>query len=142
MNNNITKKEKNFIINEANQMINGYYHFDGTWDMEPCLEYIKNDNISFNITYNDDYEWSYMFTRMDYLYKFIYAYEISNDIKYINHGFKIIDKWYKVNNKYLSKIPGKLFRVLFKNNSHGYRAFSKNFVKGFPVLSKGFEIET
>ena len=55
MNNNITKKEKDYIINEANQMINGYYHFDGTWDMEPCLEYIKNDNISFNITYNDDY---------------------------------------------------------------------------------------
>jgi hypothetical protein len=24
----------------------------------------------------------------------------------------------------------------------GYRAFSKPFVKGFPVLSKGFEIET
>ena len=40
----------------------------------------------------------------------------------------------------------KLINILFKNNVKdimtGYRAFSKDFVKGFPVLSKGFEIET
>ena len=40
----------------------------------------------------------------------------------------------------------KLINVLFKNNIKdimtGYRAFSYDFVKCFPVLSKGFEIET
>lgn len=40
----------------------------------------------------------------------------------------------------------KLINVIFKSNINdimtGYRAFSKAFVKGFPVLSKGFEIET
>ena len=40
----------------------------------------------------------------------------------------------------------KLINVIFKNNIKdimtGYRAFSRDFVKGFPVLSKGFEIET
>lgn len=40
----------------------------------------------------------------------------------------------------------KLINTLFKNNVKdimtGYRAFSYDFVKGFPVLSKGFEIET
>ena len=39
-----------------------------------------------------------------------------------------------------------LINTLFKNNVKdimtGYRAFSYEFVKGFPVLSKGFEIET
>lgn len=39
-----------------------------------------------------------------------------------------------------------LINILFKNNVKdimtGYRAFSYEFVKGFPVLSKGFEIET
>lgn len=39
-----------------------------------------------------------------------------------------------------------LINRLFKSNVNdimtGYRAFSKYFVKGFPVLSKGFEIET
>ena len=40
----------------------------------------------------------------------------------------------------------KLINLLFGSNINdimtGYRAFSKPFVKGFPVLSKGFEIET
>lgn len=43
-------------------------------------------------------------------------------------------------------IVRKCINVLFKNDIKdimtGYRAFSYNFVKTFPVLSKGFEIET
>ncbi len=35
-----------------------------------------------------------------------------------------------------------LFTAKVKDIMTGYRAFSKDFVKGFPVLSKGFEIET
>lgn len=35
-----------------------------------------------------------------------------------------------------------LFGSKIKDIMSGYRAFSKPFVKGFPVLSKGFEIET
>jgi glycosyltransferase involved in cell wall biosynthesis len=45
-----------------------------------------------------------------------------------------------------NKIVRWLINILFKNNVKdimtGYRAFSYEFVKGFPVLSKGFEIET
>lgn len=40
----------------------------------------------------------------------------------------------------------RLINSMFKSNvtdiMTGYRAFSRSFVKGFPVLSKGFEIET
>ena len=35
-----------------------------------------------------------------------------------------------------------LFKTKLKDIMTGYRAFSRSFVKGFPVLSKGFEIET
>ena len=35
-----------------------------------------------------------------------------------------------------------LFRTDIKDIMTGYRAFSYRFVKGFPILSKGFEIET
>ncbi len=45
-----------------------------------------------------------------------------------------------------NKIVRWLINTLFKNKIKdimtGYRAFSYEFVKGFPVLSKGFEIET
>ncbi|NMA51089.1 MAG: glycosyltransferase [Mollicutes bacterium] len=36
----------------------------------------------------------------------------------------------------------KLFKNKVKDIMTGYRAFNKEFVKGFPVISKGFEIET
>ena len=45
-----------------------------------------------------------------------------------------------------NKLVRGLINTLFKSNIHdimtGYRAFSYEFVKTFPVLSKGFEIET
>ena len=45
-----------------------------------------------------------------------------------------------------NKLVRKLINLLFKSNIKdimtGYRAFSYDFVKNFPVLSKGFEIET
>lgn len=45
-----------------------------------------------------------------------------------------------------NKVVRGLINLLFKNNIRdimtGYRAFSYEFVKTFPVLSKGFEIET
>lgn len=45
-------------------------------------------------------------------------------------------------NKIVRFLINKLFHNKIKDIMTGYRAFSYDFVKGFPVLSKGFEIET
>lgn len=45
-------------------------------------------------------------------------------------------------NKLVRFAINKLFHNNIKDIMTGYRAFSHDFVKGFPVLSKGFEIET
>ena len=45
-------------------------------------------------------------------------------------------------NRIVRFLINKLFRCNIKDIMTGYRAFSYEFVKGFPVLSKGFEIET
>ncbi len=45
-------------------------------------------------------------------------------------------------NKIVRFLINKLFKNNIKDIMTGYRAFSYEFVKGFPVLSKGFEIET
>ena len=45
-------------------------------------------------------------------------------------------------NKLVRKSINRLFKNNVKDIMTGYRAFSYDFVKGFPVLSKGFEIET
>jgi len=45
-------------------------------------------------------------------------------------------------NKLVRLLINKLFKSKIKDIMTGYRAFSYDFVKTFPVLSKGFEIET
>lgn len=45
-------------------------------------------------------------------------------------------------NKIVKLLINKIFKNKIKDIMTGYRAFSYDFVKGFPVLSKGFEIET
>ena len=65
-------------------------------------------------------------------------------------GDRLSTSYYKENkrafhnfgNKLVQKLIQKLFRVKVNDIMTGYRAFSRDFVKGFPILSKGFEIET
>ena len=45
-------------------------------------------------------------------------------------------------NKMVSWLINTMFNNKIKDIMTGYRAFSYEFVKGFPILSKGFEIET
>ena len=65
-------------------------------------------------------------------------------------GDRLSSTYFKENKRPFHNLGNKIVRFLinklFKNNVKdimtGYRAFSHEFVKGFPVLSKGFEIET
>lgn len=45
-------------------------------------------------------------------------------------------------NKIFNKIYGRLFGKQFSDIFSGYRVFSRRFVKSFPAVSSGFEIET
>lgn len=51
-------------------------------------------------------------------------------------------RFHNSGNVLVQKLIDYLFNSDIKDIMTGYRAFSKLFVKGFPVLSKGFEIET
>ena len=51
-------------------------------------------------------------------------------------------RFHNFGNKIVRLLINKLFNNNIKDIMTGYRAFSKQFVKSFPVLSKGFEIET
>lgn len=50
--------------------------------------------------------------------------------------------FHNLGNKTVRFLINKLFKNNIKDIMTGYRAFSYEFVKSFPVLSKGFEIET
>ena len=92
-------KEIDQILIEANEIIkHDNFVFNGIWDMEPCLIPYKNDK-KWNKVYNNDPEWTYMFNRMDYLYKLVYAYEITGNILYLNYGISMINDWMKRHTK-------------------------------------------
>ena len=65
-------------------------------------------------------------------------------------GDRLATTYFKENKRPFHNVGNKLvcwlIRHLFKTRVHdimtGYRAFSRDFVKGFPVISHGFEIET
>ena len=65
-------------------------------------------------------------------------------------GDRLSSTYFKENKRpfhnFGNKMVRKLINKIFKNNINdimtGYRAFSYNFVKSYPILSKGFEIET
>lgn len=50
--------------------------------------------------------------------------------------------FHNTGNRTVRFLINKLFKSNIRDIMTGYRAFSKTFVKSFPVLSKGFEIET
>lgn len=49
---------------------------------------------------------------------------------------------HRTGNWMLTRFLSSMFRLEFKDILSGYRVFSRRFVKSFPVLSDGFEIET
>ncbi|HEY7298124.1 MAG TPA: glycosyltransferase family 2 protein [Xanthobacteraceae bacterium] len=49
---------------------------------------------------------------------------------------------HRIGNRLLTAFLGAVFKSRFTDILSGYRVFSRRFVKSFPVLSRGFEIET
>src|SRR5439155_198427 len=49
---------------------------------------------------------------------------------------------HRTGNRLLTGFVASVFRASFTDVLSGYRVFSRRFVKSFPVLSRGFEIET
>lgn len=112
---------KNILI-EANTMLSGKYLFNNVWDMEPCDELVENFGFKWNIKYHNDFEWSYMFTRFDFSYKFIVAYEITGKIEYIYYGLKFINEWKLHNLKFIKTYIGKIYNKIARKKSFAHRS--------------------
>lgn len=96
----------------------------------------------------------YLIVDGDDTYSAKHAKEMCNNI--INNNFDMVigdrlsGTYFKVNKRRFHNFGNRLVRniinLLFKSKINdimtGYRAFSYEFVKTFPILSKGFEIET
>lgn len=115
--------EKESILSRADEMLRGMFRFEGVWDMEPCSVPVLNRKLRWDVTYNGDPEWTYMFTRMDYLYVLALASAITGKRDYYCLGLKIIGKWERDNRMYLKGgALNVLRRRLHKRNSLAYRS--------------------
>jgi glycosyltransferase involved in cell wall biosynthesis len=60
----------------------------------------------------------------------------------IDHAVAAYRRGHRTGNRMLTGFLSSVFGQAFKDILSGYRVFSRRFVKSFPVLSDGFEIET
>lgn len=115
------KEEIKRIVSDADEMVRGRFVFNCIWDMEPCDEYVDNSSLRWNLRYQGDPEWTYMFTRFDYSFKLIIAYEATRNLEYVEYGLKWIDAWYKKNSKFIIGRIGKIINKLDRGNNLSHR---------------------
>jgi glycosyltransferase involved in cell wall biosynthesis len=60
----------------------------------------------------------------------------------VDHGENAYKRGHRFGNRLLTGFLTKIFGEAFEDILSGYRVFSRRFVKSFPALSNGFEIET
>lgn len=60
----------------------------------------------------------------------------------IDRGSTAYRRGHRVGNRVLTGMVARLFGARFEDMLSGYRVFSRRFVKSFPALSTGFEVET
>jgi glycosyltransferase involved in cell wall biosynthesis len=60
----------------------------------------------------------------------------------VHHDQSAYRRGHQTGNRLLSRFVDSAFKASFTDVLSGYRVFSRRFVKTFPVLSRGFEIET
>src|SRR6266704_2079959 len=60
----------------------------------------------------------------------------------VDHDYAAYRLGHRTGNRLLTRFFASVFNATFTDILSGYRVFSRRFVKSFPVLSRGFEIET
>ena len=81
------------IIAHADELIHQTFTFNKTWDMERCLTPYTLPVIDWNDHQNDDPEWCFMLSRMDYLDHLLLATLLTGDIGYAQKAKEYILNW-------------------------------------------------
>ena len=81
------------IIAHADELMHQTFTFNKTWDMERCLMPYTLPVIDWNDHQNDDPEWCFMLSRMDYLDHLLLASLLTGDIAYADKAKEYILNW-------------------------------------------------
>lgn len=81
------------IIAHADELMHQTFTFNKTWDMERCLMPYTLPVIDWNDHQNDDPEWCFMLSRMDYLDHLLLSSLLTGDIAYADKAKEYILNW-------------------------------------------------
>lgn len=81
------------IIAHADELMHQTFTFNKTWDMERCLMPYTLPVIDWNTHQNDDPEWCFMLSRMDYLDHLLLASLLTGEIRYTDKAKEYILNW-------------------------------------------------
>lgn len=81
------------IIAHADELMHQTFTFNKTWDMERCLTPYTLPVIDWNDHQNDDPEWCFMLSRMDYLDHLLLASLLTGEIRYTDKAKEYILNW-------------------------------------------------
>lgn len=84
------EKEKQAVIEQADSLLKNIFVFNKTWDMERCKTPYHLDPIDWNTINNNDEEWCFMLSRMDYLSDLGLAYLLTGNLAYLEKGKALI----------------------------------------------------
>lgn len=89
----VDDEEKELIFKRAEELLNQTFVFDKPWDMERCLTPYHFEEMDWNAQCNDDEEWCFMLSRMDYLDYLIFASLLSGDPQYAEKAKAYLLHW-------------------------------------------------
>lgn len=81
------------LVARADEVLEGTFTFNKTWDMERCCEPYRFDGTDWNVVNNDDEEWCFMLNRMDYLVDLAAASLVTGERCYAERAWALIDDW-------------------------------------------------
>lgn len=86
-------EETEWILENAQLLIENKFLFTRTWDMEACHTPYEINPINWLANPNGDDEWTFMLNRFDYVEYLAVASIITEDSKYLNHVKYLILNW-------------------------------------------------
>ena len=125
----ITKNDREKIIKDADDLLNGYVSFNNNFDMERCDKKYRIPK-DYRKSPNRDGEWVYQYVRLEHLKKLLIAFDFSKNNQYLNKYCEYIDRFYSFYNK---KVDKKTYVLPFLKYLHKIQhKFHLKFIK-YPI---------
>lgn len=129
------KSNKKHIIYKADLLLNNIFLFDDPLDMEACYIPYHLNEIKWNEKPNGDDEWTYMLNRHGFLLELAWAYQMTEEKKYLEKIKEFIFDWINKNS-----IPTKENKNAWRTIDTGIRL--TNWIRALVLVSEDIKLSS